>query len=176
MGILTTSHFKIRPYRISNQEESNDLTDFIQKNEERILKDLLGIDFYTAAIAGMTAGTPDAKWQALKTGADYDYCDVTFRFEGMFDLLIPMIYSMWLMETFDKHTSAGIVQATPANSTVISPARRIGKANAEFFKKAGDACNQENTLYGFLYANRDTYPEWDETRWCPRGRVNALGL
>lgn len=174
-GILTTSHFLIRPYRITGQEANADFLDFIQANEQRLLKDLLGIEFYNVAYAGMIANV-DARWIAMRTGAEYDYADVTFKYEGIFDLLIPMIYSLWLAETFDRHTAAGIVVAKPAESDMVSPARRISKANVAYFKKVGDACNQENTLYGFLYANRATYPEWDESRWCPRGRVNILGL
>lgn len=176
MGILTTSHFLIRPYKIPAQESNQDLIDFIQANEEKLLKNLLGIEFYNVASAGMTDGTIEDKWQALKTGAEYEYAGITFKYEGMFDLLIPMIYSMWLMETFDRHTAAGIVVAKPTESDTVSPSRRISKANAAYFAKAGDAWNHENTLYGFLYANRETYTEWDETQWCPRGRVNILGL
>jgi hypothetical protein len=174
--MLTTSHFLLRPYRIPNQEESQDFKDFITNNEARILKDLLGIDFYNAFVAGLAEAVVADKWTKLKLGTEYDYTGITYKYEGMFDLLIPMVYSLWLMETFDRHTSAGIVVATPAESEVISPSRRIGKANAEFFRKAGDECHHENTLYGFLYANRETYTEWDSTQWCPRGRVNILGL
>lgn len=174
MAILTTSHFAKGEYEVPNQEEKAGFPDFIIDNETRILKDLLGIACYNAFIAGLGAATQ--RWVDLKNGGEYDYNEITYKFEGMVDLLKPIVYSRWIHKTAQKFTSAGVVSPTPSNSKMESPGRMIGKYNAEYFCKLGDECHQENTLYGFLYANRDTYPEWDSSQWCPRGRVNILGL
>lgn len=175
--ILTTAHFSIDPeYKVPNQEEV-DLKTFIDNNQAKVLKQLLGIDFYNAFIAGLDADPIVAKWTDLRDGKNYNYTNVTYRFEGIIDLLKPIIFSKWLHFRAQKLTSAGIVVPDPASAGKLeSPARLIGKFNSEFFKKVGDVWAQENTLYGFLYANEATYSEWEAEQWCPSGRINILGL
>lgn len=173
--ILQTSDFAGGEYKIPNQEEV-DLSTFITTNQARILKQLLGITFYNAFIAGLEAGEVAAKWTALKNGGEYTFATITYKYEGIIDLIKPRIFSDWIAYRTEKLTSAGVITPDPTNAKMSGPARIIGKYNAEYFRKLGDAWDHKNNLYGFLYANRETYTEWEESEWCPRGRVNSLGL
>lgn len=52
-------------------ENANSLTMFINEHEEKLLESLLGYELYKSYKVGIAAGTPDAKWTALRDGLEY---------------------------------------------------------------------------------------------------------
>jgi hypothetical protein len=86
----------------------------------------------------------------LRDGVDYEFKEKTYEWVGVKKLLIPYIYSMWLRDTYDQHSGIGIVLKKGENSHVINPRKRIARAFNKYSEIAGDECNKQNTLYGFL--------------------------
>lgn len=159
----------------------------------------LTVQTFTAPVAGVDweLVEEDNKWLKLRDGADYEYSSKTYHWDGMVTLLKPYIYSIWLRDTFDTHAGIGVVQGKSENADVIDPSTRIARAYNEYAGIAGvmrgrgyqpglcygsydtryrefyEYYNHENTLYGFLYANKSDYPNW-----CFKdpGLMNALGI
>lgn len=173
MGIVKLSNFEVRPYRIPAQSESKDLEDFIAQTETAALKRLLGIKLYDELIAGLALDPVPDKWQDLKDGEEYVFSTVTYKYEGLVDLLVPHIFSKWLAEVSDKFTNSGVVRNKVDNSDLVNAATRIAKAQMVYYNKAGDSLRQENTLFGFLFANSADYD--DAVFTCPE-RMNEFGI
>lgn len=171
--MVELSNFDNRPYRIPNQEEFKDLTDFIEAAEIAILKKLFGITLYEAYVAGIAAPTPDQKWVDLRDGTTYTYNEVEYEYRGLIELLVPCIYSMWLQENRDTVTSAGVVMKSSDRADRLSPGWRITRAFNDYSRQVGDFWHQEGTLYGFMKVNEDNYPDWV---FEPPGTMNEFGL
>lgn len=117
----------------------------------------------------------DNKWLLLKNGNDYEYSDNDYEWYGMVKMLKPYVYSKWLTDQYDTHTSAGVVVANTENSTVISPARRIAAAYNKFSEIAGAKYCTENSLYGYFVANEVLYPD-AATDFKEQGFMNAWNI
>lgn len=171
--MIKVSNYADRPYRILNPGDSPDLQAFIDRVEEQQLKELLGIEFYDALIAGLAASTPAQKWVDLRDGKNYTLNDKTYRYEGLVKMLVPCIYSFWLRERRDTFTTSGSIYTTADKSEHLSPAWRIADAYNAFNRMAGGPRRQVNTLYGFLINSEEDYGNFI---WCQPGIMNELGL
>ena len=154
--------FFYAPYNVPNQNEKVSFQNYLQVKEEEILLKLFGYKLWDAFEAAIIAGSPAQKWVDLRDGKTYTYGGETYKYYGLNDLLVPVIYSWWLKDNFDKHTNIGIGLNVKDDFTLISPATRISRAYNRFAEKVGSVTNYKNTLWGFLKANEDTYTDWDE--------------
>lgn len=178
MSIVKLANFEARPYRIPNQEENTDLTDFVEAAEPVILKKLFGTTLYEAYVAGIAEATPADKWTDLKDGANYTYNGIVYEYKGLINLLVPCIFSMWLEETRDFYTSVGVVMKLNDKSERLSPATRIARAYNDFSRQVGNGIdyfdlNKQGTLYGFMKVNENNYDDWV---FQPPGLMNEFGL
>jgi len=137
----------------------------------------------------------DNKWLELKNGAEYEYNGKTWKWNGLVKLFVPLIASRWMYDNADSFTGNGVVVPSNENSTLISPALRICRANNDYAEKVGvirggaglyyggrsyryeECLSTEDTLYGFLVANRDEY-EVDDIVWmfCAPELMNIAGI
>lgn len=150
---VVASDFDLLPYNIPNLEGDkmgNTFADYVEEQEEEILKSLLGVTLYESFIEGLEEDYPEDWWIALRDGADYLYKGKTYEWVGMKKMLIPYIYSMWLRDTYDAHTGIGVVQGKAENSKVINPGKRIARAYNKFSHIVGNTCDKKNTLFGYL--------------------------
>src|SRR5690606_35668152 len=101
--------------------------------------------------------------------------NTTYKYNGLKDLLVPAVFSRWVDQNNYRLTAAGFVQTAPAqeNLTVVDPEPFIVSAWNDFVTQAGECYNQRNTLYGFLKANENDYPDLDFT---PPTLKNRYGL
>jgi len=77
---VDSTDFTDIPYKIPNQEETRAFVDWIEAEETKILKEVLGLPLYNAFIEGLdTSGSIEQKWLDLRDGAEYDYSDSTSR-------------------------------------------------------------------------------------------------
>lgn len=104
------------------------------------------------------------KWLQLRDG---DIYSTTNLWKGIKKLLIPYIYSYWVGDAYDTNSGIGVVKAKGENSVQISPKRRIVRAFNEYVKMAGEynwpysyRYDGVNTLYGFITANANLYPDF----------------
>lgn len=105
------------------------------------------------------------KWLKLKNGAEYEYQDKTWKWEGVLDLLIPYVYSAYVRDNADSFTGNGMVVAANENSEFVTNAVRVTNSFNDFASKVGvvdDYCvSHRDSLYGFLYsAEEGTYEDW----------------
>jgi hypothetical protein len=179
MAFVTADDFDVIPYNIPNLDRLADqFASYVDEQEAKVLKRLLGYQLYSEFIAGLAVTpTPATKWTDLRDGKEYTYQDATFKWEGMTDLLRPLIYSNWLRDTFDFHTGGGIAISDPENAEIISPNTRIVRSFNEYAMKAGVSYRyngyldwfqdfeveniygiaMRNTLFGFLKVNIADY-------------------
>jgi hypothetical protein len=155
--------FFYAPYNVPNQNEKVSFQTYLGVKEEEILLKLFGYKLWDEFKAAIQAGSPAQKWIDLRDGDTYTYGGETYKYYGLNDLLVPVIYSWWLKDNFDKHTNVGIgLNTKDPDFTLISPATRISRAYNKFSEKVGSVTVYKNTLWGFLKANEDTYTNWDE--------------
>lgn len=156
-------NFNTVPYKIPNQEEETSLDDYLANKEAELLENLLGYEFTQELFDQYeSSGTPEAKWIAFVDGAEYTFNSKVYKWCGLRKLLIPAIYAEWLGDTFDKLTNIGVGINNKDNFTVISPATRIGRAWNIYSELCGASYWQENSLYGYLEANKDDFSDyWD---------------
>ncbi len=164
---VDSTDFTDIPYKIPNQEETRAFVDWIESEEAKILKEVLGLPLYNSLIEGWeTSGGPEQKWTDLVEGADYDLYDTTFHYGGLVDFLKPEIYSRWILLNYRKLTSSGvIINQGQQNTTVQNPDVEFAQYHNEFVEKIGNICNQRNSLVGFLTVNEDDYQEDGQTIW-----------
>lgn len=143
---------------LDNEQEnfSSTLTDMIAREQENILKHVLGIEMYDEFESGYY--TQVDKWLKLGNGSRYRINGVLHEWVGMKKALLPIMYAKWLRRTYDSHSANGIVVAQVENSTVIAPDIRQARAWNATVAMIGSKKRKTNTLYGFLYANLADYP------------------
>lgn len=154
---INPDDFLVRPYRIPNLQEAKDFQDYLESKEAEILKSLLGPVMYDDFIVQPIV---EQRWVDLRDGAEYSLYSEDYIYPGIKQFLIPAVYADWLADSYDKHTDTGIVVHTKENTELISPSLRISRAWNHFVSLVGDSVNYENTLWGFLKANEEDYPEW----------------
>lgn len=179
MSFVATTDFDVLPYNIPNLDTLEDqFTAYVDEQEPKLLKKLLGYQLYSEFIAGLAVTpTPAAKWTDLKNGKEYTYLDVTYKWEGMVAMLRPLIYYKWLSDTYDFHTGGGIAISDPENAEIISPNTRLVRAFNDYAMQAGVnyryngyldwfqdfeveniyGIAMRNTLFGFLKVNIADY-------------------
>lgn len=172
--LLSTSDFTVRPYRILNIEESKDFIDFATVAERKILIDILGYPLWMDVDQGVESGeSGEDILTELKAGAEYSYSDKTYKYNGLVDLLKPAVLSMWISQNNYVLTSTGYIEKHPQdNTTLLDPEPFIVALWNEFVVKVG-VCNShygyhygpflQGTFYGYMTANKDSFPEWKFT-------------
>ena len=169
---VISSDFDVPPFSLPNLGSNSSFADFVEEQEEEVLKKLLGIAFYDLLIAGITANT--TKWLLIKNGSGYVYNEVSYEWLGLKKMLIPYIWYMWVKETLsDSLTGVGIVAPESENGSVINPGVKLAAAYNKFSKLAGGRYCIENSLYGFLYKNATDYVGYSYT---PQGTINTFNL
>lgn len=178
---LYPEDFDVIPYSIPNLDKvENTFMDYVDTEEEKVLREILGSKLYESFIQGIgvvDSNSGDApiedKWLKLRDGSTYENCGKQYKYKGMVSLLKPYIYAMWLRDSWDNHSGIGIVKADAENATVINPGRRIVRGYNDFSNQVGGRFNHANTLYGFLSVNSEDYPDWVFTY---QGRMNIFNL
>lgn len=138
-----------------------DYTDYIDEEEEDILRTILGDVLYDQFIIGIAEVVPEQKWIDLRDGALYTYNSKQYDYRGLTYTLKPYIYSQWISDNFNNLANLGVVLPTIENGETISPATEIVLAYNEFVSRLGGVCKRRKTLYGFLDANLTDYATWN---------------
>lgn len=162
---LDVSDFLNVPYKIPNIEESQIFAEYIEAEETKILKKVLGLRLYNEFIEGLDeSGTIEERWEALQDGGEYEYNDILYEYTGLVDFLKPYICSKWMEVNYRKATTSGVViNQGQQNTTTVTPDYEVVTYWNEFVGKVGGSCARENTLYGFLLANESDYEDLEFT-------------
>jgi hypothetical protein len=92
----------------------------------------------------------------LRDGADYTYNDNSYRWDGMKEMLKPLVYSEWLERSVQSFTGAGVTQGKTENADFVNPAMKISESWNDFAVKAGICDEKTSPQYSYgmgLYYN-----------------------
>lgn len=170
----------------TGEYDLNDLVVYVNDDKADIYKSLVITNTFIPTDATKWEKQPLNRWARLVYGDTYLYDDRLKKWYGMNRMVVPLIYSLWTKYTYDAQTSTGILVASKENSSVISPNQRIIRGWNKYSELAGDHCDVENTLYGFLYYseyfNDDVAPSFNDMssylsyEFNSPGYMNNFGL
>lgn len=172
---VEASDFDDIPYKIPNQEEMRNILDWLEKEEAKLLKKVLGLRLYNEFIEGLeTSGDIEQRWIDLREGTTYEYNEKLYEYLGVVDFIKPYIVSLWNDLMYRKQTTSGvIINQGQQNTQVQTPDYEVVKYWNEASGKIGDSCERENTLYGFLKANESDY---EDLEFCSLPLKNQFNL
>ena len=160
---IVAQDYDTPPFALPNLDEvenSETFEDFVDEQEEEILRGLLGDVLYEAFIVGIDNDEEliDQRWKDLRDGVSYDDEDgKSRRWKGVYKLLKPAIFARWLSVYPSTITGNGVVVVEGENSTAINPSIVIAEGQNEFFRIAGESQYQPSTLYQYLYLSGEKY-------------------
>lgn len=137
---------------------------FISQHEVQYMRAVLGYAFAKLAYTGMTETNPDARWNDLKTGAEYtDAKGILQYWDGFVNsnLVSPLanyIYYWYTRDNTSNTTASGEKQDSAGSATNINPKTKQMRAwNA--------MVDMHCKLYDFLIHKKDengakVYPEF----------------
>ena len=137
---------------------------FIAKYEPKLLRALLGDSLYAAYKAGIAAGTPDAKWLALKNGKTYQEANGKTKIwtgftvvDGInkFSLIADYVYFYWMRDNASQSTAIGEVRNLTKESKPVSPEDKMRNAWNSMAEWIWE-------LAHFLNCHTEDYPQWLE--------------
>ena len=123
MALITRSDFKGNVKISQNTKETDDLTLYIERNQEQLLRDLMGD--YQLSIYNTSPNSSTTKYVALITGTDaageqfyyYDKEGIYTSYYGIVEALKYFTYWDYVRNLNAKATSVGIRFADAENST-----------------------------------------------------------
>lgn len=116
----------------------------------------------------------DNKYLQLANGASYSFNNEDYEWEGLKEMFIPYVYSIWMDSTSLSVTGTGTVESTNENAESVNPINLIVNAWNDFARRAGSGTIITNSLYGFMFVNEDNYTA--KIVFTDPGRKNFLGL
>lgn len=157
---IVAGDFNTLPYAIPNLDDADNamaFEDFVEEQEEIVLRELLGDVLYEAFVLGLVEPVAQ-RWADLKDGVDYlDADDKIRKWKGMAAMLKPYIFARWIATYPDNLTGSGVVVVESENATSINPSPKLSEAFLDYKKIAGSGQYCKNTLYQYLYLSDDKY-------------------
>ena len=141
--------------QLGQLEVSENVADYITRYERVFLTKALGYEFSKVMLL-----TPaSTRFAALINGSEYTINDVVSKWEGFVNLgkvspIANYVYYHYLADTAENVVGIGTTQNKAENAMVVSPINKMVMA-------WNDMRSQLKNLYGYLYANQSTYPEFD---------------
>lgn len=168
MPTIDASYFFAELSIAQKSDNANSLTMFINEHEEKLLADLMGYELYKAYKTGIAAGTPDAKWIAIRDGLEYtDRRGYLTKWRGLIftdgasgsgeakkSLIANYVYWHWMQDNVSVSTANG-EKGAKVNSIAVdlNPVNKQVRAWNQMVR-----WNCE--LIEFLLTKADEYPEF----------------
>lgn len=177
MSLLDATYFDRVDCSIP-QGTYNTIAEHITRYERDILIGVLGYELYALVAAYANPGS-DQRIIDLVEGKLYDYGDYQVKWNGLLnsEKVSPLAYAVfaeWLKNTITTMNVGAVAHSTESGST-FPTAQVIQAATVkarELFGFAGqDALI--GSLYNFLAAHEDDYPEWI---WSEYRIMNMFGI
>jgi hypothetical protein len=154
----------------STQEQANllPLQIAMAKYEPMYLKMLLGEDLFTAYVAGIAAGSPDAKWVTLNNMIYYTDAALTAAGTGI-SPVADYVYFYYQRSQATLTLTNSEVKAAHENFTVDSPAEKMIAAWNDMVRLSGE-------IQSYIIDN--DYPEFFTSKVQPTvfTRINSFGI
>ena len=179
--MLTDSSYFVGDINIPDSSFSN-LSTYITRFEKEILLKAFGYELYLLIAAYNTAKPEDSEQRIrdIVEGKEFIYSTYLMKWNGLINsdkksLIAYYVFFKWLKSHQSSTTNQGEVSSVNENSSKISPGTRLAEAWFNLKELYGDPDQNEmnSSLYNFLKANDDIYPELIFTRI---GSFNELGI
>lgn len=165
--ILVIEDFDTAPYNIPDTDDiENTLLVFIDEQERDFYRKIFGRPFsdslqlaYDNSVLEVGAVALTERWDNIINGAEYQYNDLTYTWDGLKAAVKPYVYSRWVKEEMTRLTSSGEVSGKSENAVKENPGRRIVNAWNESFRLIGKRGLVKDTLYGLLYYSETIYDD-----------------
>ena len=153
--------FDYMPYKLK-REQANNFATFIDDEEEKVLKEILGIALYNEFIEGLNEDYPAEKWLRIRDGATYELDGVPYEWAGLLTrkgAMVPYIYSRWTMDAYKQAANGSSLTAIAIseNSELLGPGLAV-RGHNDFVGMIGWNKWKKNTLYGLFIAYETDYP------------------
>lgn len=152
--LIDYTYFKV-PFNLpetGNTEGLAEVNQYIDNFEREYLFKVLGFDLATAFINDIA----NARWDALKNGADYTFNGKNGHWVGFADSKTPIVNYVWYRYVgFNAANTVliGTVTSQTDNNRTVTPRFRL----VECWNRMVDL---NIDLYRYLRANKSLYPEW----------------
>jgi hypothetical protein len=189
---VTSTDFNIPPLIIPNLQGNGPINTFnayVAREEEKVLKSLLGVTLYNSFIEGLDTDYPDEVWEKLRDGDTYLIGEKTYEWVGMNKMLVPYIFAMWTQDNYHRQSGVGTVKGKAENARIVNPGREICWAYNEFSHIAGNCRENKNTLWGYLSVmgasgtfddsfddSFDTFAAYFDFVFKDPGRMNTMNI
>lgn len=167
MPTIDASYFFAELSIAQKSDNVNGILMFINEHEEKLLTDLMGYELYKAYKVGIAAGSPDAKWTAIRDGLEYTnrsnyltkwrglaFTDGTGSGQAKKSLIANYVYWYWMQDNATVSTANGEkgakINAIAADLTPVNKQVRAWNQMVDW--------NCE--LVEFLLTKVDDYPEF----------------
>lgn len=178
--IIDTSYFKgdLQIAQLAQQAVSAKATKYIDTYEPELLEKALGYELCKAFTDGLTADPADARWVALRDGAEYTdrNGDLTkwdgFKNAKKLSPIANYVYYHILCNDATWTTGSGEVTPNNENAKRESPTTKISAA-------WNNMVNMLCRMRGYLDANKVLYPEWKGWRLSQESyfrKINDFGI
>lgn len=167
MATIDLTYFFDELLIADKDNNANSIKRFINQLEPWLLTELMGYALYKAYAAGISAGSPDAKWLAIRDGKEYTVSGVLVKWQGLIfkdgpsgdeqskkSLIANYVYWHWIRNNNTVTTAAGEMQAKagPIAANTTSKGKTIRAWN--------QMVDWNKSFVDFLYFNVADYPEF----------------
>lgn len=140
-----------------NDSDETLLQAYITRDEKLAIVELLGVELGEAFIAGIGAGSPDAKWTAIRDEF-YEHdtdCNRMRHSRGIKEWLKAYVYYQFVFKTHDRHTQHGVAIGQSETSYVVTASNAA--RNAE--RRWNEALDTVEAIQWYVQENEDDYDE-----------------
>lgn len=129
----------------------SDVLKFINNEEYNILIDLFGDEIYNDFEANLT----EQKYIDLLNGRTYTNCfsGLIKNYLGLKKLLVPLIYSRFVIENQKRLSVTGLLQNDNENSAVVSNTDLLIKS----YSAQNEGVRYYNEAFNYLYSNLNDF-------------------
>jgi hypothetical protein len=169
-NLITISDF-YNPYMVyaeSGEDTETFLNEIITYYQKPILTSILGEIEYNAFEDDLNGIVPASdQWTWFYTGKEYTYDSVTYKYEGIKDVLVRFIYYYWQKETASNLAESGQLRKNLVNSFQVVPAFKMSRAYNEAIEYIKNNRTYSPTVYNFLDHQQSLnsyFPDWEYTQ------------
>ena len=185
MATIDATYFFDQLLIADKDNNADSITRFINELEPKVLEDLMGYELYKNYKAGIAAGSPAAKWLAIRDGKEYTVSGKLVKWKGLIfkegvdgvtqakkSLIANYVYCKWI-ENNRTVTTASAEKVANVNSIATNT-----NSKSKIVRAWNQMVDWNKSFVDFLYFNEADYPEFSnhEVPCSLLDKQNSLGL
>jgi hypothetical protein len=178
-NLITISDF-YNPYMVyaeSGEDTETFLNEIITYYQKAILTSILGEIEYNNFEDDLTGTVPASdQWDWFYTGKEYTYNDVTYKYQGIKDVLVRMIYYYWQKETASNLAESGQLRKNLVNAVQVIPSFKMSRAYNEAIDNIINTREYSPTVYNFLSHQQELNNYFEDWVFTKVEKINMYGI